>query len=247
MTPGHLILRYAHISMGILALLAGAASMTFQKGSPLHKKAGTVFFVSMMIMAGAGLYISVVIAPVMANVMGGSLTLYLTATAWLTVWRDPGETGRLDIGAMLWGFAVASAGYTFAWLALQTPKGTLDGFPLPFYIVIASIAALSSLGDFRMINRGGFTGAQRTTRHLWRMSLAFFMATGSFFFGQPKFVPSILRETGLYIVFGLAPLGLMLFWLIRVRVWPSVRRAWTVRGAAASATRARRPFSAIGR
>jgi hypothetical protein len=233
MTLGHLILRYAHISMGILALLAGAASMTFRKGSPLHRKAGTVFFVSMMIMAGAGLYISVVITPVMANVMGGSLTLYLTATAWLTVWRDPGETGRLDIAAMCWGLAVASVGITFASLALQTPKGTLDGFPFQFYLVIASIAALSSLGDFRMINRGGFTGSQRTTRHLWRMSLAFFMATGSFFFGQPKFVPSILRETRLYIVFGLAPLALMLYWLVRVRVWPRLKRVWAHRGAPA--------------
>jgi uncharacterized membrane protein len=230
MTTTHLILRYAHISMATVALFAGAAAMTFKKGSPLHGKAGTVFFVSMMIMASSGLIISVFITPIAPNVMGGSLTLYLTATAWLTVWQEPRSTGRLDIVAMIWGVAVAMVGINFGLLAGQSPKpAILDGFPAPFFFVMASIVSLAVLGDFRMIGRGGLTGAPRTTRHLWRMSLAFFMATGSFFFGQPKFVPEILKETKLSIVFGLAPLVLMIFWLIRIRVWPKLRKAFAPR------------------
>lgn len=235
MTVPHLILRYAHISMGMLALVSGTAAMTFRKGSPLHRKAGNVFFGAMMIMAGTGLFISVFITPIMANVMGGSTALYLTVTAWLTMWRKPGQTGRLEIGAMVWGITVAIVGINFAMLALDNPKGTLQGFPFQGYLVFASIAALGAALDFRMINRGGLTGAARTTRHLWRMSFALFMATGSFFFGQPKFVPAILKETGLYIVAGLFPLALMLYWLFRVRVWPSIRKAWAPRGAPATA------------
>ena len=235
MTVSHLILRYAHISMGMLALVSGTAAMTFRKGSPLHRKAGNVFFIAIMIMAGTGLHISIFITPIMANVMGGSMALYLTVTAWLTMWRKPGQTGRLETGAMIWGITVAIVGFTFANLALDNPKGMLQGFPSQGYMVFASIATLGVALDFRMINRGGLTGAARTTRHLWRMSFALFMATGSFFFGQPKFVPSILKETGLYIVAGLFPLVLMLYWLFRIRVWPSIRKAWAPRGAPATA------------
>lgn len=229
MTTTHLILRYAHISMGMLALLSGTAAMVFRKGSPLHRKAGTVFFGAMMIMAGTGLSISVFITPIMANVMGGSMALYLTFTAWLTMWRKPGQTGRLEIAAMTWGLTVAIVGFNFVNLALDNPKGMLQGFPSQGYMVFASIATLGVALDFRMINRGGLTGAARTTRHIWRMSFALFMATGSFFFGQPKFVPTMLRETGLYIVAGLFPLALMLYWLFRVRAWPQLRKLWSPR------------------
>jgi uncharacterized membrane protein len=73
MTTTHLVLRYAHISMGMLSLVAGAAAMTFRKGTPFHRLAGNVFFVAMLIMAGAGTYISIFITPVLPNIMGGTL------------------------------------------------------------------------------------------------------------------------------------------------------------------------------
>jgi hypothetical protein len=88
---------------------------------------------------------------------------------------------------------------------------------------------LATAGDVKMIGRGGLTGTTRTTRHLTRMCLAFFMATGSFFFGQPRFLPDVIRETALRPVLGLLPLGLLLFWLIRIRVWPALRKARTPR------------------
>lgn len=105
MTTGHLILRWVHISMGATALLSGAAAMTFLRGSRLHRLSGNVFFVSMLIMAASGVYISIFITPTMGNVMGGSMTFYLTATAWLTVWRKPGEIGRLEIALAFLGLA----------------------------------------------------------------------------------------------------------------------------------------------
>ena len=48
MTTVHLVLRYAHISMGMLGLVSGAAAMTFRKGSRPHRQSGNVFFVSMI-------------------------------------------------------------------------------------------------------------------------------------------------------------------------------------------------------
>jgi hypothetical protein len=224
MTLGHLILRYAHITAGVLTLVSGVAAMTFRKGSPLHRKAGNVFFVSMLILSSAGVVLSLIKTPNMGNIMGGTTAFYMVATAWATVIRKPGETGRFEIVAAFAGFAIAMAASSFGIQALNSPRGLFYGYPALMYFIFASVLLFASALDARMIARGGLTGAARTTRHLWRMSLSFFMATGSFFFGQPKFVPAVLRETGLYIAAGLLPLGLLLYWLVRVRVWPLIRK-----------------------
>jgi hypothetical protein len=224
MTIGHLILRYAHISMAMLGLVAGAAAMTFRKGSPQHRQAGNVFFVSMLIMSAAGAYISIFITPVASNVMGGLMAFYLTATAWLTVKRKPGETGRVEIALALLGLATAIAGISFGIQAANSPNGLLGKFPYQGYFVFGSMALLGTALDARMIVRGGFTGAARLTRHLSRMCFAMFMATGSFFLGQAKLFPLEVRESGLLPIPAFLPLGLLLYWLIRVRVWPLIRK-----------------------
>jgi predicted membrane protein DUF2306 len=225
MTIGHLMLRYAHITAGTLTLLSGAAAMTLRKGSPLHRKAGNVFFVSMLVLSSAGVVLSLIKAPNMGNIMGGTMAFYMVATAWATVIRKPGEIGRFEIVAALGGLTIATGATTFGVMALNSANGRFYGYPPLMYFIFAGVAALATTLDLRMIVRGGLTGVSRTTRHLWRMSLAFFMATGSFFFGQPKFVPAILHETRLYIVAGLLPLALLLYWLVRVRVWPLITKA----------------------
>lgn len=80
-----------------------------------------------------------------------------------------------------------------------------------------------------MIARGGLTGAARTTRHLWRMCFAMFMATGSFFAGQAKLFPAAVRESGVLQVPIFLVIGLFLYWLIRVRVWPLIRKVRALR------------------
>jgi hypothetical protein len=235
MTTTHLILRYAHISAGTLTLASGAAAMTFRKGSPLHRKAGNVFFVSMLVLASAGIILSLTKTPNMGNIMGGTTALYMVATAWVTVIRQPGHAGRFEVAAALAGLLIAIAATTFGVLAATSRQGRFYGYPSLMYFIFASVALVATVLDVRLIVCGGLAGAARTTRHLWRMSLAFFMATGSFFFGQPKFVPVLLRETGLYIVAGLLPLGLLLYWLIRVRLWPMVKRSGAPGGAGAEA------------
>jgi hypothetical protein len=224
MTATHLVLRIAHISMGTLGLLSGAAAMTFGKGSRLHRAAGDVFFVSILLLGGTGAYMALFIKPNMGNFMGGTMAIYLVSTAWATVIRKPGQTGRFELVAALGGFGIAAMATTFGLMAANSPDGRFAAFPSVMYFIFASVAVLGTSLDARMIARGGLAGAARTTRHLWRMSLAFFMATGSFFFGQPRFVPTILRELGLVPILGLLPLGLLIYWLIRVRVWPLIRK-----------------------
>ncbi len=53
---------------------------------------------------------------------------------------------------------------------------------------------------------------------LWRMCFGLFIATGSFFFGQTQFIPAPIRVEILLAVLGVAPLGVLLYWLWRVRL-----------------------------
>ena len=233
MTITHLVLRYAHISMGLLAIASGAVSMSLRKGSRPHHLAGNVFFVSMLIMSGVGTFLSVFMVPNKANIMGGSMAFYLTASAWITVWRKPGQTGRLEIATMLLALAAAGAGLVFAIQAANSSKHLMDGSPPEFYAVFASAALLGALLDLRMIARGGFTGAARTTRHLCRMCIAMFIATASLFQGQAKLFPPEIRESGVLSIPVFLVLGAFVYFLVRVRVVPLVRRrVRAVRGGA---------------
>ena len=74
MTLMHMALRWAHISMGLVGILSGAAALTFRKGSRAHEMVGHVFFVSMLIMASMGATLAMTYAPNRGNVMGGGIT-----------------------------------------------------------------------------------------------------------------------------------------------------------------------------
>jgi uncharacterized membrane protein len=223
MEVGHFILRYAHITGGLLALGAGAGSMIYKKGSPMHRQHGRVFWAAMVTMSLTGLYGSLFMEFVPANIMGGSTAFYLTMTAWATVWRPAGKTGRLEIGVALWGLTAAITGISFGMIALGSPKSVWGEFSATGYFVFSGILLLGVALDAKVIARGGVTGTPRLTRHIWRICLAFFMATGSFFFGQAKLFPVEIRQSGLLAIPAMLPLGLMLYWLLKVRVWPKLR------------------------
>ena len=78
---------------------------------------------------------------------------------------------------------------------------------------------LGALGDLRLLRRGHIAGPARLFRHLWRMTLALWIATSSFFFGQAKFLPAFVRENGWHFLPVLAVLLTLLFWLVRIRWW----------------------------
>jgi hypothetical protein len=227
MTTLHLVLRYTHISMGMVALVSGAAAMSLRKGSPLHARSGTAFFVSMLVMAACGWWISVFIRPVMGNVMGGMLAFYLTATAWLAVRRRPGETGRAEVALALLALASGITGIGAAAVAASSQSHGLHGSPPTFYLVFGAAALTGYLLDVRMLSRGGFTGAARTTRHLSRMCLAMFMATASFFLGQARLFPTGIRNSGVLTIPVLLVIGGFVYFLVRVRVVPWMKRRAT--------------------
>lgn len=201
-----------HIGGGGLAIVAGYGAMAAKKGGRLHRLSGAVFFGSMLTLTG----VAAIVAPMLpteqwVNTPAAIFTLYLTLTAWLTVRRRPGESGRAEAALVALPIGIAAVGL---YLALSSGGSDVYG---PVY-GFAVIGALAAVRDAVVLRRGGVAGVDRTARHLWRMSLAFFVATGSFFFGQADVLPNAVRQSAIPMVLGLAPLALMAFWLVRVRM-----------------------------
>jgi Predicted membrane protein (DUF2306) len=199
-----------HIGSGILALLLGAAAMAFRKGSRHHRMAGNFFVISMLALGTTGAYLGLMKNQV-SNVIGGTTTIYLVTTAWTAARHRDGETGMLDGLALLFISAVGISSLVYA-LAISR-----HGASAGPYLFSGFTSMLFAAADVRMIARGGFSGTQRRVRHLWRMCAAFFIASGSLFLARPHLFPALLRQTGVIVFLGFAPLVLMVFWLFRVR------------------------------
>lgn len=213
-------LLFLHIGGGGVGIVSGFAAMFARKGGRLHSLAGTTFFVSMLSMAGVG----ATVAPFLddpgrwANTVAGTFTLYLLATSWMTVRRRPGQVGRFERAALVVPFGLIVAALAVgAGGGAVTPAGAA-----PLY-AFAVLAAIGAAGDLHLLRQGGLAGPARLARHLWRMGLSLFIAAGSFFLGQPKFLPAGIRDTVLPLLPPLAAVGLLLFWLVKVR-WPQRRR-----------------------
>ena len=205
-----------HVGGGATGIASGWVAILARKGGRLHRVAGTVFFVAMLTMSG----IATIVAPMLdadqwVNTTMAVFTFYLTATAWATVQRRAGEVGRFERAAAVVPIGVVVVGLGLAWVAAQTGTAGANAPVFPFAI----IAALAAVCDFRMIRRGGIAGPARIARHLWRMTLALFVATGSFFLGQQKFLPEEVRGTFIPAAPVLGVVVLLIFWMVRVRMW----------------------------
>jgi len=211
---GAALLLVMHIGGGAMGILSGGVAMFAKKGGRAHAVAGTVFFVSMLTMAG----VAAVVAPLLpdgrwTNTTAAVFTLYLITTAWATVRRRPGTTGRFERVILVLPLGIAAVGLVLVPYGATT--GRMEGFATIY--IFALICALAAASDLAMIRNGGVTGRDRTVRHLWRMSAALFVATGSFFFGQQDRIPAAILATPIPTVVGLAPLPLMTFWWLRTR------------------------------
>jgi uncharacterized membrane protein len=212
-----------HIGAGATGIVSGYATLCVRKGERLHRVFGTVFFVSMLTVSALAVYLALFVpptsrggAPPNASVSVGLLTFYLVATAWVTVRRAAGQAGLIEKGlfalALGAGLALLIFGLRAASFAAARPG---DYVP---YFVFASFAAVFAALDLKVILQGGISGAPRIARHLWRMCFALFFAASFFFLGQQASMPAYMRGSPLLFVPALAPLVLLVFWMIRVRL-----------------------------
>src|SRR5215471_5090435 len=158
-----------HICCGVLGLLSGAIAIALRKGSNRHRLVGNIFVISMLGLGATGAYLGFM-KNEGTNVIAGTTTFYLVATAWLAGRHSDGVS-ILDRIALVFILiaAVASTGYAFTASSHGAPAGP--------YMFSGFIALLFATADARMLVRGGFSGRQRLVRHLWRMCFAWFFAS----------------------------------------------------------------------
>jgi hypothetical protein len=220
-----------HIAAGLLGLAAGTAALLSRKGGARHRRSGLIFVCTMLFMAASGAVLAAQKGQ-RISVVAGTLTFYLVGTALLTVRRPAQGLRWLDWGALLLALAAGSAGIALGFEAAASPGGTIDGLPPPPAFIFGAVGVLAAAGDLRLILGRRLEAAQRLARHLWRMCFALFVAAGSFFLGQAQVFPKPLRSSGLLAVPVLAVLGLMFYWLARLRRGSARPHAsWGVRNA----------------
>jgi len=213
-----------HVSAGVVALVSGLVAAFARKGGRLHRAAGNLFFAAMLVMAGFAAYLGVVV-PDPINIFIAAYTAYLVTTAWLTVRRKPGTAGLAERVALLVAVILCAP---FLVLSVQLATGMTPAFKTtvelkgPVLIalyVFTSVLAIAAISDAKVVMAGGISGAARLARHLWRMCLGLTMAVGSAFTnGLPRLLPHSLHvPLGYLFLPQLVPVGLLIFWMIRVR------------------------------
>lgn len=207
-----------HIAGGLFALAAGAVAVAVGKGGSAHASAGIGFSVSMLVLGITAAILEPFRSPP-GSPVGGIMVCYFVVTGWMTARRRDGGPGWIEKSAcalVLGGAAlIVWGGFTGA--ATAAGRGSVFAF--------AGLCLLAGLLDLNAILRSRLTPAQRLSRHLWRMCVAFFIATGSFFLGQQDLLPKALRGSPILFVLAFAPFGVMLFWLVRLRFAKAIARS----------------------
>lgn len=219
-------LLWLHIGGGVIGLLTGVAAIASRKGRSTHRLVGTVFLVSMFVTyaIGAG------VAPFLdtgqrPNFVGGIAALYLLISGWMTVRsRVSVQAGLAHYAGLLAALSIAGMGFLFMQMGANSPTGTIDGSPPQAFILFSVVGSIAALGELNVILRGAISGPARIARHLWRMCISMFFASGSLFLGQPQVFPDWFNETPWPGLLAAAPLFAMLIWLFIVRVRPLIFR-----------------------
>jgi hypothetical protein len=178
----------------------------------------------MLVMATLAAYLAIAVPGQIVNLFIGTLVFYLVATGWLAVHRREGTTGISDRIAVFVSLCLFAP---FGILSFQLAAGLTPLFKsaVPFKgpVLIAiytftCVLALAAIGDAKVVLAGGSSGAPRIARHLWRMCLALTLATGSAFTnGFARLLPGPYHVPPVFFFPQFLPLGLLVFWMIRVR------------------------------
>lgn len=222
-------MKWIHIAAGLVSLISGAMALYAAKGGDWHRRGGTVFFAAMLVMAGSGALMAVVMKPNPVNVMAGSMTCYLVLTGWLAVKREVAQARAWLTALMCAAFALSAFAWVLVGVAVNSPRGLVGGVPWPPLALFGTVGLLGAALDARLLRAGVLRGPHRLARHLWRMGFAMWIATMSFFLGQPRVFPEFLRQNlGLRAIPVLLVMAVVAYWLVRTLA--KRRRAAAVAG-----------------
>jgi len=214
-----------HVAGGTAGLISGIFAMTARKGGRVHRLAGNIFFVSMLVMAVFAVYLGFVRPGELVNVFIGILVAYLVATAWFTIRRPAGAVGvpekiGLAVALILCAPFVLLSGQLALGLPTFFHSGMAFKGPLLLAIYLFTLVLAIAVGsDAVVVFGGGVTGAARIARHLWRLCVALTLATGSALSnGLPRLLPAALQLPGWTLYLQFAWVALLFYWMVRVRL-----------------------------
>lgn len=206
-----------HILLGTVGLVSGFVAVASKKGCTIHRIGGLGFLIFMGASVGLGCY-EAFIKPERITVIGGLFSVYLMITGWLSVKKRSDLVRLMERLSMLVALTIALSAFYFAYQALNSPEGLLDGFAFQPYVFFGVMAAIALVSDIRWSTRAIVEIWHRLTRHLSRMCVAMLIVEASVFLGQSDVFPTALQRTEIL----LAPLALvgavMIYWLVKLRL-----------------------------
>jgi hypothetical protein len=203
-----------HMSAGFTVLASALLALIFRKGDGVHRTAGIAFVFAMMTIGFTGFFMF----EARMSLVNCILAFYFPLTAWITIRRQKPGVGLFDVILLFVGASAAGVLLLTGVQTANSPERSFEGFPAPLYFVFGGVAALAALLDVKVLVQRGISGPSRIARHLWRMCYALFMACGAFFLGQQDFFPESIRGSPVFFALALAPIALLVFWQIYVRV-----------------------------
>lgn len=220
---------WLHVGGGGVALAAGYAALCTSKGSRNHRVSGRVFVYAMLAMSLSGAGIAAATG-VDTSVVMGTLAAYLVVTGFTTVSPLGNYQSVVDLASGGVALILAATLSDLGRRALASPDGVVEGLPALMAFVFAAVAVMAGIADVRLFVKPSHRATRRLVRHLWRMSVALFIAAASFFLGQPAAIPQALRHPLLLAIPVLTPLVAMGFWMWRTRARQAGTRAAFARG-----------------
>lgn len=146
------------------------------------------------------------------HVAGGTIAI---VTGLIALYAFKGGTLHRKSGS-IFGGAMLVMSVTGGVIAVGRPGAAVN-------IPAALVTTYLVVTGIRAVRPGsGLQGSARLRSHLWRMSTALFVATGSFFLGPVRRIPEPLRLPALRLI-PLAVLLTMAYWLWRLRRKRAVR------------------------
>lgn len=211
-------LLWAHIAGGAIGMITGVVALAARKGQRVHRAAGSVFFMAMLMAyaIGAG------VAPFLEtgqrpNFIAGIMALYLLVSGTVAARRRDAKAGAWEVIGLIVALSITAAGVILMRMGAASPSGTVDGSPPQAFFLFTIAGTFAAAGELNFLVRRQLSNVARIARHLWRMCFSLFIASGSFFLGQQQVFPKTLQDSVLLLVLALAPLPVMLFWLGKIR------------------------------
>ncbi|WP_100657016.1 DUF2306 domain-containing protein [Alteromonas flava] len=187
------IVALLHFLVGTCSVVAGFTSLFAKKGSGIHKFAGLIYVIAMVILCLSGFYLSYV-RELQFTFLLSALSLYLVVTGWLAIKQNLLHTtvrARLEVTCSallcLTCFALSALGISLNWPYPSTEP------PYEAYAFIGLCTGFFVYGDIKQLMSGIHEKASQFKRHLTRIGASMLIATIVFFLGNNHVLPDAFR------------------------------------------------------